>query len=166
MAIKIKNLKEVSEQFIRKQHIYKDITFDIGLANRDIIGFKRPLPGKDIKVSYDQKAVVNSLLNLFNTRPGQRFLFPEFGMNLLPFVFTQITESNGELIGDAMMTCIEKFEPRVAIDYIDVIADPDQNQYTFNIYFYVPALTTKDKTSFVLNSEQQTFIPLSDKNIT
>jgi phage baseplate assembly protein W len=164
MAIKIKNLKNISEQFIEKQYIYKDVTLDIGLNNKDSTGYLSSVPGKDIKVSYDQKAVVNSLLNLFNTRPGQRFLFPEYGMRLLKYVFVQITEHNGELIGDEILESIEKFEPRIKIENINVIADPDENQYTFDVKYYVPMLSTRVQTSFVLNAEAQTFVVIPNTN--
>jgi phage baseplate assembly protein W len=161
MAIKVTNLKKISDTFTNKNHVYKDITFDVSLFSYEPLGYKTSMPGKDIKVSYDAKAVSNSLLNLFNTRPGQRFLFPEFGVNLLPFVFTQITAENGDIIGSTIMAAIKKFEPRVKTTQLLIDADPDNNQYTFNIYYEIPMLGETFTSKYQVNAKEQTFISLS-----
>jgi len=161
MPIKIKSLKTLSDSFVDNKYIYKDLTLDISIYIYDSPGIKSTGFSKDIKVSYDSKAITNSLLNLFNTRPGQRFLFPEYGLSLLPYVFLQITAENGELIGNAIMSGIRRFEPRVDPIRIMVNADPDNNQYTFDIFYEIPMLGITNNSQFLLHSDNRTFITLT-----
>jgi phage baseplate assembly protein W len=161
MAVKIKTLKTLSDTYTEKDHVYKDLAFDLSLYSYEPPGFRAAVPSKDIKVSFDARAVVNSLFNLFNTRPGQRFLFPEYGISLLPYVFTQITPENGELIGNVIMSGIRRFEPRVTPRRIIIDADPDNNQYIFNLYYEIPMLGETLTSRFITNAKDRTFISLS-----
>jgi phage baseplate assembly protein W len=165
MAIKIKTLKTLSDTFVEKQYVYKDLHLDMRINNYSPPGHNTATNGKDIKVSLNERAIVNSLLNLFNTRPGQRFLFPEYGLDILRFVFTQATERNGEIVGDAIYECIRKFEPRVRVDRIDVGVEPDLNQFMFDILYDIPVLSSTTTSSFLLDLKEKTFISLTtDKN--
>ena len=81
MAIKIKSLEKVAAE-INPNFFYKDLSLDISQTKIIQPGFKDSVPGTDIQASFDTKAIINSLTNLFNTLPGQRFLFPEYGLDL------------------------------------------------------------------------------------
>lgn len=166
MAIKVKSLKKLSEQYAVQEHVYKDLTLDINLEKIIKPGFKTAVPGKDIKASLDAKAISNSLLNLFNTRPGQRFLFPEYGVDLLKYVFVQINEANGDAIGNAILAGIKKFEPRINVNQIRINAIPDENTYIIDIYYRVIILNQNVNSSFALDTKEQNFISLSTDIIT
>ena len=129
MAVKIKSLKSLSDTFTEKQYVFKDLELDIKIDNIDTPGFTAYVPGKDIKVSKDGRAIVNSLLNLFNTRPGQRFLFPEYGVRLHKHIFEPATESNAQLVGDAILAAMESVDPRVNVRYINIEVYEDENAY-------------------------------------
>lgn len=161
MAIKVKSLKNLSEQYSVKQYVYKDLSLDIGLEKTLKPGFNKTVPSKDIQVSLDSKAISNSLLNLFNTRPGQRFLFPEYGVDLLRYVFVQINEINGSVIGDAVLNGIEKYEPRINVESIEVTAIPDDNTYIIDVYYTIKILSQSVKSSFSIDPKEQNFISLS-----
>ena len=165
MAIKIKSLNTLSETYTVKEYVFKDLHLDLQINNSVKAGFKGTRAGKDIKISLNEKAIVNSLLNLFNTRPGQRFLFPEYGIDLLKYVFEQATEQNAQVVGDAIHAGINKFETRIKVKRIDVGVEPDLNQYVFDILYDIPLLAQTTTSSFLLDSKERTFISLTtDRN--
>jgi phage baseplate assembly protein W len=167
MAIKIKNLERVSEIYSKQQELYKDIALDLGTSTIQTPGFNVPVPGKDLKVSFNLEAIKNSLQNLFNTLPGQRFLFPEYGLDLYRYLFTPITKNAGQSIGEDIVRAIERFETRVRIANVSVVADSDNSQYLITIAIQVPSLlNTITKLDGILNIKAQSFVflPTSRNN--
>jgi phage baseplate assembly protein W len=157
MAIKLKNLEKIANTYTEQQFIHKDLSLDISQTKIQAPGFNIPVPGSDIRASFDLAAIRNSLQNLFNTSPGQRFLFPEYGLNLRPFLFSQITEANGNVLGNKIYGGINTWEPRVRIKNIQVKLDPDNNQYIINILMDVPSLNLSTTINTVLDIKKQTF---------
>ena len=76
MAIHITELKKISEDYSIKDYIYKDLHLDLVIDGHYSNALEQKIEINDIKVSYDELAIRNSLRNLFNTKKGQRFLFP------------------------------------------------------------------------------------------
>ena len=97
--------------------------------------------GRDIKVAYDLNAIRNSLKNLFNTVPGERFLLPEYGSDVRRHVFEPVTESTSRRIGRAISIAISKWEPRIRLLNLDITGFADQNEYQIIIELAVPFLT-------------------------
>ena len=161
MAVKINILEAVSKQYTDNQYIYKDLTLDIAKSNIYKPGFNTPLPGSDIQVSLDAKAIANSLTNLFNTIPGQRFLFPDYGLSLNQYLFLPITKNIGQAIGEKMLSTISTYEPRVSVQNINVVADPDNYQYIITLSLFIPSLNKLTNFNSVLNTKAQSFIILS-----
>ena len=55
------------------------------LLEDDVVYFKSPTEIKntqDLKIDYDEKAIYNSIRNIFNTKKGQKILNPTFGLDL------------------------------------------------------------------------------------
>jgi phage baseplate assembly protein W len=94
----------------------------------------------DIPADYDLGAIKNSLTNLFTTIPGQKILNPFFGLNLTQFIFEKCDEDTANLIGNEIVNGISTFEPRVSLQQVSVIAQPDAQQYTIIISFTVPTI--------------------------
>lgn len=160
MAIKIKDLEQISKAYTVKQFSYKDLSLDLVQTKIDSPGFKLAVPGTDIKADFDLGAIKNSLQNLFNTRPGQRFLFPEYGLDLYQYLFQPITELNGNIIGSKIFTTINTFEPRVKAEQVNVILDPDNSQYIINIIVNIPLLNTETTIETRFDLRRQSFIVL------
>jgi phage baseplate assembly protein W len=158
MAIKIKNLEQLSNDYTIKKYVYKDLSLDIGLTKIESPGFNLPIPGADIKASFDISAIANSLTNLFNTLPGQRFLFPEYGLDLYQFLFEPITDFNAEILGRRILDGIKKFESRVNTLQIKVKPNPDENTYYVTAVLKIPILNTTTETMFLLDTKRQTFL--------
>lgn len=130
-----------------RKFTYQDITFDL---QQEDAPRGKSLHGKtivdDIKVSYDEGAIMNSLRNIFTTTPGQKVLNPAFGVNLTRWLFEPCTEFTAREIGEAIVSGIERFEPRVSIKTISVIADKGNHTYIIKLVITIPALNIIDKT--------------------
>jgi phage baseplate assembly protein W len=118
------------------------------------------VPKSDIKISKDYNAIRNSLTNLFNTLPGQRFLFPDYGLDIRQFLFTPITQDNGRSLGSRIYSVINKYEPRVKIVNIHVESDPDNSRYNISLVLGFPTLKTTNTVNYALDLKNQTFIVL------
>ena len=158
MAIKISNLEAISKQYEQKTHIFKDLHLDFEKSFEFNTTLNKRIEGNDIRVDFDEMAIRNSLINLFNTKPGQRFLFPLYGLDLNQFLFEAVSEENGQIIGEKIVTSIEKYEPRVRLQRCNVVAMPDDNQYDITIIISIPILNTTSSINTVLDTKTQSFI--------
>ena len=160
MAIKFKELEQAASSYKAVKYIYKDLALDIQQDTLIVPEFKSGVLGTDIKASYNLAAIINSLQNLFNTLPGQRFLFPEYGLDLYQFLFEPITELNARALGERIYYYIELYEPRVTPVQVNVATDPDRSQYNIDITIEVPSLALITTTNFLFNTKKQSFILL------
>jgi phage baseplate assembly protein W len=158
MAIKIKNLEQLASEYTTQRYVFKDLFLDINLSKIQSPGYPLPVPGADIKASFDVGAITNSLTNLFNTLPGQRFLFPEYGLDLHRFLFEPMSDFNAEILGRKILNGIETYESRVKVLQVRVIPDYDNNLYNITIMIEIPILSTTTQTQFSLDLKKQTFI--------
>lgn len=100
----------------------------------------------DLKTSVDEGAVMNSLKNLFNTIPGQKLLDPTYGLNLSEWLFNPASETVARSIGETIQSGVERYEPRVNIDHIDIIVNMEQNQYEIELIMTIPSLNIITKS--------------------
>lgn len=115
----------------------------------DVVGYPIGAP-RDILVDNDIDAIKNSLSNLFSTVPGQKLLNPTYGLNLLQFLFEPVTNSTANMIGEAIVNGITKFEPRVSVVKVKVVGDAENNEYDITLIIKIPALSQTD--TITLNS--------------
>lgn len=122
-------------------YTYKDVTLDITrmLASNDQFS-SSPAVMKDIQVSYDEEAIRNSLVNIFNTIPGERFLLPTFGCNLLAYLFQPMFEATATAIANTIYQAVKNWEPRVQIDNVNVVGNPDTHEYFVDVRITIPIL--------------------------
>jgi phage baseplate assembly protein W len=161
MAVKINTLEQISQNRAPEQkYLFKDLALDIKIAQKAVYGYDKTLPDRDIQASYDVAAIQNSLQNLFNTLPGQRFLFPEYGLDLNRYIFEPITKSNAEDIGRIILNTITRYEPRVNVVQINVNSQPDLNQYLITIIINIIDLNFTSNLSYTFNLNTQSFISI------
>lgn len=159
MAIRITALEQIAKELSNQQtYTYKDLFLDFEKSGEFSTQTNKKIDGNDIKVSYDEIAIRNSLRNLFNTRPGQRFLFPRYGLDLNQFLFEQVTEENGQVIGELIVKSIEKYEPRIVVSNVNVVTDPDNNAYEISIVVRIPILNTSTTINTNIDVKNQSFI--------
>jgi phage baseplate assembly protein W len=158
VAIKISNLKSISDDYASRQYFYNDLHLDFTFQQNYSPALGTRPTMNDIKMSYDESAIRNSLQNLFNTRPGQRFLFPNYGLDLNEFVFESATEDNARLIGEKIANAIYNYEPRVTLKRCIVIPDPDNNVFDVTVIVEIPLFSTELTINTNLDNRTKSFV--------
>jgi len=132
---------------------YKDVYFDV---TEDETPISKTLYGKvtktDIRHSVDESAIMNSIKNIFNTSPGEKILNPTFGLNLSQWLFEPVSEFRAQEIGEAIFNGLSKWEPRVNLKNVSVVADADNNQYQIKLAITIPQLNISRELPAVLNA--------------
>lgn len=120
------------------------------------LDFDNPVK-RDIRTDVDEAAVSNSIINLFNTIPGQNLLNPEYGLNLMQYVFAAANDTTARLIGKTIMDNLSIYEPRVSVQSININVRPDEQTFVVTLSIVIPALNkqiiipgTLSKTGFTL----------------
>lgn len=135
-----------------RKYIFKDIHIDL---TEDISPSGDSLYSKstayDIKADYDEGAVMNSIRNIFTTKPGEKLLNPAFGADLSQWVFEPADEFSARELGEAIVESIERFEPRVKVDHIHVNANASRNEFIIKLVLTIPPLNiiNKDYTAIL-----------------
>ena len=154
-SLNFNNFKNVN--YSQKQNTYTDLYLDMAEEPFNIlIGRRAPQgTGRDMKVAYDLNAIKNSIVNLFNTLPGERILLPDYGCDLRQYIFEAATESNARFIGRSIQSAIQKWEPRVTVVSINVNVYIDRQEYEITLVLEIPFLQpgTKLNITGLLNRQ-------------
>ena len=129
------NFKQPVRPNAQSTYVYKDVHFDL---QEDITNIKANKT--DIKVDYDVNAIKNSIRNMFNTKKGERILYPEFGMNIEKYLFEPLSVSNGNMLGEDILAGIRNFESRVTPLKINVYVREDYPGYQVDIVLFINKL--------------------------
>jgi phage baseplate assembly protein W len=133
------------------------IVFNAGFNQelRDENGFKfkdLDVPVKIDEVNFDLKPLIdlnsirNSIRAIFSWRKGERVLNPEFGNPLYEYIGEPMNEETSKNIGNALITALNKWEPRVSVIKIQVDANEDQNEYRITLTYSVPSMDIEPQT--------------------
>ena len=95
------------------------------------------------------QAIKNNLINYFLTNPGERPGNPTFGGGLRKFIFSQIEENNLDFLEEDISRKVKIEFPLVNIQELNVLASPDNNEVTVQIYYEV--VNTSIEGELVLN---------------
>ena len=89
-------------------------------------------PFKDSKKGFfldltenDNQAIKADLLHLILTRRGQRLYNPDFGTDLLRFIFEPNDALTEEGIKDEIRTVVKRFLPKLKLDEIIIAGSPE-----------------------------------------
>lgn len=87
----------------------------------------------------DLESVNQSLINIFKTRTKTRLFNPEFGTEFEDFLFELIDETTALEVFRLTIGAVERFEPRVLIDFARtrVIPVPDEHRYDITLEFQI-----------------------------
>lgn len=152
-SLTLTGLKNVGK--VSKGYTYLDLHLDIEESTIPTLITSERIQGKDIRVDYDEDAVVNSLVNIFSTIPGERFLVPKFGCNLRRYLFQPVSKSVGSDIGNEILIAVEAWEPRVTVDRIDVLARPEQHEYNISIQLTINEIKKQVTVNTTINQSAE-----------
>ena len=148
MALKLDILKDVKNADSFRLYSYADLHLDLELNSHmsdKTVGANKN--AQDLKLSYDENAIYNSIKNIFNTKKGQKILAPTFGLDLEQYLFDNISKENGDLIGNTIYEELALYEPRIVCDSVNIVARPEQNEYKISISITIPSLNNKKGTA-------------------
>ena len=148
MAIRLDILRDRKNTDAYRRFSYADLKLDLDLNSHTPstpVGVgKNPI---DFRLSYDENAIFNSIRNIFNTKKGQKLLNPTFGLDLEAFLFDNISRENADIIGKTIYEQMPIHEPRIIVQTVNVIANPDDNEYEITISIVIPSLDNRTATS-------------------
>ena len=92
---------------------------------------------KDVNKHLDALAVINSVKNLILTNHYERPFQPSLGSGVERMLFEPIDFLTAQSLRSEIENVITNHEPRVVIDSILVVADPDNNSYSVSLQFFI-----------------------------
>lgn len=106
--------------------MWKDIDMELG---RKVSG--------DIKDMEDNDAIQNSITNIFKTLPGSRRMLYPFASPVWGLLFEQVDDVTANEIGRMLLRAIERWEDRINVDNLHIIADPDNNMFVVQLTYTI-----------------------------
>lgn len=116
--------------------IYSDLDFSFEA---------HPITG-DVAKKYDINAVKQSLKTLILTKYYERPFQPTLGSPIYGLMFDNLDQVTANSLKLRIELLINKHEPRVRSQQVDVVPMYDENAFNVTIYFYVVGV--KDPVSF------------------
>ena len=96
-----------------------------GWADLDLDFTKHPVT-KDITRKLNVEAVKRSVRNLVQTNRYDKKFHPEVDGGVTRHLFGLATAATKHDIGQAIMTCLQNYEPRVIVDRVNVFGNDDK----------------------------------------
>lgn len=78
--------------------------------------------------SEGERNIQESIAVILRTDPNERVGLPRFGTGLTAFLFEPNNAATHARIAHAIDTALKRWEPRIAIERIDVAADPEASE--------------------------------------
>ena len=116
-----------------KDYVDFDMDFDKHPAHGDLTQVKK------------STAISRSLKNILNMNPGERLFQPDVEGGLGALLFQNFNDLTTSRIESKIRQAIGKFEPRAAVQSVNVKPSPEQNAYLVNIV-YIPDNDIRETT--------------------
>ena len=105
----------------------------------------------DIPLISNEEAVIESIKNIVNTKPGERIWSPDFGINYDLYLFQPLAGYYANKIIEDTENAINKFEPRANTVRVEVDIDYDDLLYEVFIFVTVSTSEREVELSFPLD---------------
>tara|TARA_B100001996_G_scaffold382981_1_gene376610 strand:- start:1700 stop:2092 length:393 start_codon:yes stop_codon:yes gene_type:complete len=117
------------------------------LSFKDInITFKKHPVTNDLVVSRDASAIKQALTNLLLTNKGERLFNPRYGSNIRNYLFEPLDFGTAAQIRANIVYTINKFEPRVDLEQLEVIPNFDDNGFDVEMVYTIDGLDIQPTT--------------------
>jgi phage baseplate assembly protein W len=100
--------------------------------------------------STDAEAIKSDLMHLLLTRKGQRLYNPDFGTNLLKYIFEPEDNMSFEALKDEVTNTIKKYLPKLSVKSITVTQSEDSEYAAVIRLDYVITDNVFDIVDFVI----------------
>jgi phage baseplate assembly protein W len=98
----------------------------------------------------DSDLIKQSLEQIIMTGKNERVMRPDFGSGVLRFVFENNDELLNELIRAEVMSAVGRFEPRVAIQDIEIDKDVEKSEVTITLVYVLVTTRQQDTVEIVV----------------
>lgn len=97
----------------------------------------------DLNMLRDVDAIYQSIDNILLTSKGQRLFLPEFGTNIIEFVFDPMDVGTLFRMKVELIQAIQIWEPRIELNKqaSSVVGSPDSHYVTVNLVFNIKDLS-------------------------
>lgn len=119
--------------------IWKDFDINLGKARNG-----------DIKTMYEVDAIKNSLINIMSTMQGQRRMLNEFALPIYGLLFEPMDKQTANSLGSAMLSAIDKWEDRIKVEHLKIIANYEDQTYDVTLTFSVNSTGDTEQFTYVL----------------
>jgi phage baseplate assembly protein W len=116
-----------------------------------------PRVGPDGRLAYSAGAenVRESIRVILSTDRQERLMLPDFGGGLTRYLFQPNTPTTHTLIQESITDSLAVWEPRIEVQSVRVVADPDDNRAaTATIRYTVKATGLQDRTVLTVQLAQ------------
>lgn len=101
-----------------------------------------------VELTADEDDIQASLRVLFNTTPGERFLHPDYGIDMREVMFEPMTTTLRTFLVDRIKTALLVHEPRIRVVELQ-IDTPDPNDGTLRVSLEYEVRATNSRFNLV-----------------
>lgn len=110
--------------------------------------FPPSFTGNGVRMSQDETDIHESLQILFGTAAGERFLQPQYGLDMHELMFEPMSTTLRTFLTDRARTAILVYEPRIKVLNLE-IDSPDPNEGTLHILLEYEVRATNSRFNLV-----------------
>ena len=132
---------------------YGDIKLDLTFNEIKDRELNAKISDKDLQMIYNEETILTSLKNIFRTHKGSRLLNPEMEFDLSQYLFEPLTQTKAFFLGYDLKSLIPKYEPRVSVDSVNVIAHTLDNCYEIDLKVSIPMFSKSLSLKCVFDKE-------------
>ena len=103
--------------------------------------------GNKLQMTSDEEDIHKSLEILLTTRIGERIMQPKYGCNTERLLFEPLDTTLQTYMQDLIRTAILHFEPRINLDKIELIPEPNEGRITIMVDYTIKG--TNSRYNFV-----------------
>jgi len=111
----------------RTARVYSDL---------DLKFSKHPVT-KDVTIKTNEYAIAASVRNIIMTNFGERRFSPKFGSDVFSQLFEPLDDMTAINIKEEIMTSLTNYEPRVKIDFVNVVPNFSLDGFDVTIKFFL-----------------------------
>lgn len=108
------------------QHIGTGIAFPFRFSDRT----------GGVQESAEQQRIEQSMFQILSTRPGERFMRPDFGCRLKDLVFEQNHEVLHAMIRRHIIDALRRWEKRIVVDDVVTLDDASGHEVTITVQYH------------------------------
>jgi len=105
-------------------------------SDLDLKFSKHPVT-KDVTIKTNEYAIAASVRNIIMTNFGERRFSPKFGSDVFSQLFEPLDDMTAMNIKEEIMTSLTNYEPRVKIDFVNVVPNFSRDGFDVTIKFFL-----------------------------